>query len=54
MKKNRLNGRIMFGVGLFMILMTTGNYIFGWEFKSPVLGIIGLVLVAVDRKLAHK
>jgi hypothetical protein len=48
----KIRGYIMAGIGFVMILVNALDYIFGWNYISSAIGIIGLIFVAIGMKLS--
>ena len=44
----------MAGIGFVMILVNSLDYIFGWGNNFAILGILGLVFVAVEMNITKK
>ena len=51
--KNKIRGKVMVFVGFLMIVFNALNYILAWERDLTVLGILGLVFVAVGLGMAR-
>jgi hypothetical protein len=49
-----ISGYIMATVGFVMILINAFSYLLGWNLKSPVFTIPGLVLIGIGAKTARK
>jgi len=54
MEKQQTLGYIMAGVGFVMILINAMSYLLSWDLKSPVITIMGLVLVVIGARIARK
>jgi hypothetical protein len=54
MKKNKLFGYIMAGVGFALIVLNALSYILYWSTKSSVLSILGIVFLVIGLKTARK
>jgi hypothetical protein len=50
----KIRGYIMAGIGFVMILVNALDYIFGWNYISSAIGIIGLIFVAIGMKLSKQ
>jgi hypothetical protein len=53
-KNKRFSGYFMTIIGFILILINAVNYIFGWEFKSTPLVILGLIFVVIGLKIAKE
>lgn len=54
MKKEKIRGSIMTGVGFVMILITVLSYLLHWDGQYSSLFIIGIVFVAVGMNITRK
>jgi hypothetical protein len=54
MDEPQISGYIMAAVGFTIILINTLSYLSGWNLKSPVFTVPGLVLVVIEAKKARK
>jgi membrane protein implicated in regulation of membrane protease activity len=54
MEERKVSGYIMAGVGFVMILINALSYLLGWDLKSPAFTILGLVLIVIGARTAHR
>ena len=54
MQESQVSGYVMACIGFVMILINAVSYLLDWDLKSPAFTILGLVLVVIGARTAHK